>query len=51
MVYYNQGDYEKALEWVQKALEIREKVLGKENPDTAMTYNNIAGVYKKPRRL
>jgi tetratricopeptide (TPR) repeat protein len=27
-------------------LAIREKVLGKEHPDTATTYNNIAGVYR-----
>ena len=39
------GDYPKALEWYQKALEIREKVLGKDHPSTGTTYNNIAGVY------
>jgi len=44
-VYYIQGDYPKALEWFQKALTIRETVLGKEHPSTATTYNNIAGVY------
>jgi len=45
LVYDNQGEYPKALEWFQKALAICEKVLGKEHPDTAMTYNNIAMVY------
>lgn len=44
-VYYDQGNYEKALECNIKALEIRENVLGKEHPDTAMTYNSIAVVY------
>jgi tetratricopeptide (TPR) repeat protein len=41
---YN-GQYDEALEWYTKALAIREKVLGKEHPDTAATYNNMAGVY------
>lgn len=40
-----QGEYASALEWYQKALRIRESVLGKDHPDTATTYNNIAGVY------
>ncbi len=37
--------YTESIKWYQKALAIREKVLGKENPYTATTYNNIAGVY------
>ena len=33
-------------EWnLDDALKIREEVLGKDHPDTATTYNNIAGVY------
>ena len=44
-VYQAQGDYTKALEYYKKALEIREKVLGPEHPDTATVYNNIALVY------
>ncbi|GHU15706.1 hypothetical protein FACS189441_7740 [Betaproteobacteria bacterium] len=47
LVYKCQGDYSKALEWHEKALAIREKVLGKEHPDTATSYNNIALVYNK----
>ena len=43
--YDDQGNYEAALEYYGKALEIYEKVLGKEHPDTAMTYNNLANVY------
>jgi|GEM_PF-6466862 len=43
--YQNQGDYDKALEFHNKALPIHEKVLGTEHPDTAATYNNIASVY------
>ena len=45
-VYCTQGNYEKALEYYEKALAIREKVLGKEHSSTATTYNNMAGVYE-----
>ena len=31
----------RALEWLQKALAISEKVLGKEHPDTASTYERV----------
>ena len=39
------GDYPKALEFLTKALDIREKVLGKEHPSTALSYDNIGSVY------
>jgi tetratricopeptide (TPR) repeat protein len=39
------GDYSKALEYHQKSLAISEKVLGKEHPFTAISYNNIGSVY------
>jgi tetratricopeptide (TPR) repeat protein len=45
-VYRAQGDYAKALEYNGKALAIRERVLGKEHPSTAKTYNNMALVYR-----
>jgi tetratricopeptide (TPR) repeat protein len=48
-VYNYQGDYPKALEWYHKTLKIYKKVLPKEHPDTATTYNNIAFVYYKQR--
>jgi len=38
------AQYGQALEWNQKALAICEKILGKEHPSTAATYNNIAEV-------
>ena len=41
-----QGDYFKAWECYQKALEIQVKILGSDHPDTAATYNNIALVYQ-----
>ena len=43
--YYQEGNYPKALEFYTKALSIREKVLGKDHPDTANSYNNIGLVY------
>ncbi|MDR1796756.1 MAG: tetratricopeptide repeat protein, partial [Clostridiales Family XIII bacterium] len=42
---YEKGDYGKALELYDKALAIREKVLGKEHPVTAAIYGHIADVY------
>ena len=45
-MYDRQGDYAKALEYYFKDLKISEKVLGKEHPDTATSYNNIAWVYR-----
>ena len=39
------GNYTQALDWYCKALPIHESVLGKNHPDTASTYNNIASVY------
>ena len=44
-LYNNYGDYGYAMRLYMNIMEIREKLLGKEHPDTATTYNNIAGVY------
>ena len=46
VVYQDQRDYEKALEYYGKALDVKERVLGSDHPSTATTYNNMAGVYK-----
>lgn len=45
IVYQNLGDYDKALEYYFKALEITKDVLGEKHRDTAMSYNNIGAVY------
>jgi len=42
---YEQGEYGKALEYFGLALVVWEKVLGREHPSTAATYNNMAVVY------
>ena len=42
----NQGEYRTALEWYQRALEGKEKVLGKYHPSTLDTVNNMAIVFE-----
>jgi tetratricopeptide (TPR) repeat protein len=44
--YSEMAWYAQALSAYQEALKIREKVLGKEHPNTATVYNNIALVYR-----
>jgi len=39
-------NYDQAMENYQTALNIREKELGKNHPDTAMVYNGIANIYR-----
>jgi tetratricopeptide (TPR) repeat protein len=43
---HERGHYPEALLLVQRALAIREKVLGAEHPDTAQSLNNLAFLYK-----
>ena len=45
LVYDNQGEYEKALEWYEKGLEIKLKTLGPDHPSTATTYFNLGALY------
>ncbi len=47
LVYHAQGEYGKALEWFQKALEISEKMLGKEHPTTTIIADNMQFVLNK----
>ena len=42
---YSQGKYKKAMKELEKTLKIQEKVLGSDDLHTALTYNNIAGIY------
>ncbi|CAF3804796.1 unnamed protein product [Adineta steineri] len=52
-LYYNnlgvvkdhQGDYEKAVDYYEKALEIKIKTLPANHPDLAISYSNIGSVY------
>lgn len=43
---YNQGQYAAAIPIEERALAIREKVLGKEHPDVAQSLNNLALLYQ-----
>ena len=44
-VYRIQKKYAEAMSWLNKSLDIRERIQGKDHPQTAETYNNIALVY------
>jgi len=45
-VYYYNGLYKNAEPFHIKVMKIREKVLGEEHPDTAISYNNLAQLYQ-----
>src|SRR5215472_8560592 len=47
LTLYYQGRYSEAIPLAQRALAIREKVLGPEHPDTATSLNNLAELYKE----
>ena len=47
----NAGLYDKALEHYQKSLAIYLKQLGPEHPSVAISYNNMAYVYKAKKDL
>ena len=44
-IHNSLANYDKALEYHSKALEIREKILGLEHSDTGQSYNNMGLVY------
>ncbi|HKQ05103.1 MAG TPA: FxSxx-COOH system tetratricopeptide repeat protein [Blastocatellia bacterium] len=43
--YFQLGDYKRALELYQKALEIRQELFGNKHPDTATSFNNVGITY------
>ena len=45
-VKHDQGDYEKALWYYEKGLEIWQETLPSDHPGLANSYNNIGGVYR-----
>lgn len=42
---YRYGDYRRSLEYLNKALSIRERVLPTDHPDLAVSYNNVGNTY------
>jgi len=46
-VYAITGDYEKAISFYNKALNIDIEVLGEKHPDVAISYNNLGSMYNK----
>jgi tetratricopeptide (TPR) repeat protein len=46
IVFFNQGEYGKALEWLQRALDGYENTLGKDHPSTLNTVNNMGVVFE-----
>jgi len=42
------GRHEKALELYTRALEIRERILGPDNPEVAKTLNNLGDTLQDP---
>ena len=47
LVYDNKGEYDRALEYYEKCIDIQTAVLGEKHPDLARTFNNMAVVYNK----
>jgi tetratricopeptide (TPR) repeat protein len=48
-IFNAQGQYEKALQWYQRALDGYEKNLGKDHPSILKTIRNIAGISSKQK--
>jgi len=46
-LYKKLAKYDKALAYLEKARKIQEKILGKNHPDTAKTYDYMGELYKK----
>ena len=47
LVLADKGEYDKALQMHEKALQIKLATLGEQHPDTAITYNNMGYIYDK----
>ena len=44
-IYYHKGQYDQALQYHNKAFQIRLEKLGSDHPDVAILYSNIGNVY------
>ncbi|WP_143473153.1 tetratricopeptide repeat protein, partial [Limnothrix sp. PR1529] len=50
LLYHAQGLFGLAETWAMRSLEIRERVLGADHPDTATSLNNLASLYSSQGR-
>ena len=50
-LYHAQGRYADAEPLYKRALAICEKALGPDHPDVALSLNNLAALYQRPRSL
>jgi tetratricopeptide (TPR) repeat protein len=50
-LYFNQGKLDKAEEMFERALQGREKALGRDHPSTLGTVNNLGNLYRKQGKL
>ena len=48
-VFQHKGEYDKALNWYQRALDGKEMALGMDHPCTLRTVNNMATVFQNQR--
>ena len=46
LVFQDKGEYDKALEWYQRALDGKEKVFGKDHPNALTTVHHMATVFQ-----
>ena len=46
LAYHNKGEYDKAIEYYQKAIAIDKKFYGEEHPEIAIDYNNLGLAYR-----
>ena len=49
IIYDEEGHYDQAMDYCQKALDIRLKILGEVHPDVANSYQSIGGIYHSKR--
>jgi tetratricopeptide (TPR) repeat protein len=47
MIFFKRGEYDKALDWLQRALDSWKKALEKSYPSPSATINNMAAVFLK----
>jgi tetratricopeptide (TPR) repeat protein len=47
LIHYGKGEYDKAIEYNEKAMEIWLKSLGNEHPNVALSFYNLGATHQK----